>query len=63
MFVSYVVTVGEMIVFFLIANQFIDSYLTIVVLIGILSILLSTFNFRISRMLWIYLLDGKEKQL
>jgi uncharacterized protein (DUF983 family) len=63
MFVSYVVAVGEMIVFFLIANQFIESYLKIVVLIGILAILLSTFNFRLSRMIWIYMLDGKDKQL
>lgn len=63
MFVSYAVAVAEMVVFFLIANQFVDSYLTIVVLIGILSIVLSTFNFRLSRMLWIYMLDGKNKQL
>jgi len=63
MFVSYVVAVAEMIVFFLIANLFIDSYLTIVVLIGILSIVMSTFNFRFSRMLWIYMLDGKDKNI
>ena len=63
MFVSYAVAVAEMVVFFLIASQFVESYLTIVVLIGILSIVLSTFNFRFSRMLWIYLLDGKNKQL
>ncbi|WP_313807898.1 DUF983 domain-containing protein [Flavobacterium sp.] len=63
MFVSYAVTVAEMIVFFLIANQFIDSYVTIVVLIGILAIVLSTFNFRLSRMIWIYMLDGKDKKI
>lgn len=63
MFVSYVVAVGEMIIFFLIANQFIESYLKIVVLIGILSIVLSTFNFRLSRMIWMHLLDGKDKKV
>ncbi|MEW5675831.1 DUF983 domain-containing protein [Flavobacterium enshiense] len=63
MFVSYAVAVGEMVLFFLIANQFIESYLTIVVLIGILAIVMSTFNFRFSRMLWIYLLDGKDKKI
>ena len=63
MFVSYAVAVAEMIIFFLMANQFIESYLTIVVLIGILSILMSTFNFRFSRMIWIYMLDGKDKKI
>ena len=63
MFVSYAVTVAEMILFFLIANQFIASYLTIVVLIGLLSIIMSTFNFRFSRMIWIYMLDGKDKKI
>lgn len=63
MFVSYALVFAEMVVFFLIVNQFVESYLTIVVLIGILSVLLSTFNFRLSRMLWIYMLDGKDKQL
>lgn len=63
MFVSYAVTVAEMIPFFFIANLFIDSYVTIVVLIGLLSILMSTFNFRFSRMIWMYLLDGKDKNI
>lgn len=63
MFVSYVIAVAEMVIFFLIANQFIESYVKIVVLIGVLSILLSTFNFRLSRMIWIYMLDGKDKKI
>lgn len=63
MFVSYAVAVAEMVAFFLIIQFFVDSFVTIVVLIGIMSILLSTFNFRMSRMLWMYLLDGKNKRL
>lgn len=63
MFVSYAVTVGEMIVFFLLAHLFIESFVTIVVLIGLMSILLSTFNFRLSRMIWIYMFDGKDRGL
>ncbi|WP_294822014.1 DUF983 domain-containing protein [uncultured Flavobacterium sp.] len=63
MFVSYAVTVGEMIIFFLLAHLFIESFVTIVVLIGLLSILLSTFNFRLSRMIWIYMFDGKGRQV
>jgi len=63
MFVSYALTVVEMIVFFLIVYQFIESFVTIVVLIGFLSLLLSTYNFRLSRMVWIYMFDGKDREL
>ncbi|MCG2611950.1 DUF983 domain-containing protein [Flavobacterium sp. SM15] len=63
MFVSYAVAVAEMVVFFLIVNQFVESYLTIVIMIAFLSLIMSTFNFRFSRMLWIYLLDGKDKKI
>jgi uncharacterized protein (DUF983 family) len=63
MFVSYAITVGEMIVFFLLAHFFVKEIVTMIVLIGILSILLSTFNFRLSRMIWIYMLDGKDRQI
>lgn len=63
MFVSYAITVGEMIVFFLLVHLFVESFVTIIVLIALLSILLSTFNFRLSRMVWIYMLDGKNRQV
>lgn len=63
MFVSYAVTVGEMVLFFLVAWQFTESFVTIVVLIAILAVLLSTFNFRLSRMIWMYLLDGKDRRV
>lgn len=63
MFVSYAVTVAEMILFFLLAYQFIDSFITIIVLIALLSVLLSTFNFRLSRMIWIYMFDGRNREL
>lgn len=61
MFVSYAVTVGEMIVFFLIVQFFVKSVGIIILLIAIMAILLSTFNFRLSRMIWIYMLDGKDR--
>ena len=63
MFVSYALIVGEMVVFFLIAYQFIESFVTILILMGIITILGSTFNFRLSRMIWMYLLDGPNKRL
>ncbi|MGH2664583.1 DUF983 domain-containing protein [Flavobacterium sp.] len=63
MFVSYALIVGEMIAFFLIINQFIASFVTILVLMGIIILLSSTFNFRLSRMIWMYLLDGPNKKI
>lgn len=63
MFVSYALLVAEMIIVFLIAYQFIESFLTIVGLIALMAVLWSTFNFRLSRMIWMYLLDGPDKQL
>ena len=63
MYVSYALTVAEMIAVFIIAQFFVKSYISIVVLIAIMSVLLSTFNFRLSRMLWIYMLDGKGKNI
>ena len=63
MFVSYALAVAEMVFFFFIAYQFVESFVTIVVLIGIASILMSTFNFRLSRMIWMYMLDGKDRQV
>lgn len=63
MYVSYALTVAEMIAVFLISQFFTDSYVTIVVIIAIMAVLLSTFNFRLSRMMWIYLLDGKDREI
>ena len=63
MFVSYAVTVAEMIIFFLIVQFFVESFVWIVVMIAFMAILLSTFNFRLSRMIWMYMLDGKDRQV
>ena len=63
MFVSYALAVGEMIVLFLLLNLFVSSYITIIILIGIASLIVSTFNFRCSRMIWIYIFDGMNRKL
>lgn len=60
MYVSYGLTVAEMIAVFIIARLFTESFVTIIIIIAILAVLLSTFNFRLSRMIWIYMLDGKN---
>src|SRR5690606_31904287 len=55
MYVSYALTTAEMIgVFIIVRFVFGLSYTGIVVTIGILSILMGAYNFRLSRMLWIY---------
>ena len=63
MFVSYALAVAEMIIFFFLVHLFVDSIEGIIALIALLSIMLSTFNFRLSRMIWIYMLDGKNRQV
>lgn len=60
MYVSYALTVAEMIGVFAIAHFFIDSFAAMIVVIAVFSVLLSTFNFRLSRMIWIYMFDGRN---
>ena len=61
MFVSYAVAVAQMIASFILFWYFLDvSPLNLYLLIVLLAILTSTFNFRISRTIWIYIFY-KEK--
>ncbi|MCR5863576.1 hypothetical protein LRS05_16285 [Flavobacterium sp. J372] len=61
MYVSYGLTVAEMIAVFIISFLITDNYALILLIIAIMAVLLSTFNFRLSRMIWIYMLDGKDR--
>ena len=63
MYVSYGLTFVEMVAVFLVAHFFIKGIGHMIILISILAVLLSTFNFRLSRMIWIYLLDGKNREV
>lgn len=63
MYVSYALAVAEMIGAYLIMQFFIKDFLQTVIIIGVLAVLLSTFNFRLSRMLWIYMLDGNGRNV
>lgn len=62
MFISYAIAVAEMIGVFLIMQFFTTDFVTLVTTIAICSVLLSTFNFRMSRMLWIYMFDGGKRR-
>ena len=56
MFVSYALAVAQMIVSLILFWYFIDlSPLRVFAIIAVISILLSTLNFRVSRSIWIYL--------
>lgn len=64
MYVSYALAVAEMFAAVAIAWIFTSDFKTIVAVIALMALLLSTFNFRLSRMLWIYMFDGgKRRQL
>ncbi len=56
MFVSYALTVGQMIISLVVFWHFLDfSPLRVYFIIAIMLVLLSTINFRVSRSIWIYL--------
>ena len=57
MYVSYVLTVLQGIITFLISNLFFEKMFDprIIGIIAVVMVLLSSFNMRISRILWIYL--------
>lgn len=63
MYVSYALTVAEMMAVFLITQFFTKDFAVIIGTIAVFAVLLSTFNFRLSRMIWIYIFDGKEKSV
>ncbi|GGG50929.1 DUF983 domain-containing protein [Bizionia arctica] len=56
MFVSYALAAAQMITSLVVFWYFIDlSPLRVFAIIGVLAFLLSTFNFKLSRSIWIYL--------
>lgn len=58
MFVSYALAVAEMVASLVIFWVFIDlAPLTVFMIIAVIAILTSTFNFRVSRAIWIYLFN------
>ncbi len=64
MYVSYALTIAEMVGVFIIARFIFDlSYVNIVITIAIISFLLGAYNFRLSRMLWIYMFDGRKREV
>lgn len=62
MYVSYGLTILEMAPVFLISRLFVESYNGTIAIVGLCAFLLSTFNFRLSRMIWMYMFDSKKKK-
>ena len=57
MFVSYALGVGEAIITYIIAHQFFEKTidLRMIPIIATVIVLMSSFNLRLSRMIWIYM--------
>ncbi|OIQ16940.1 MAG: hypothetical protein BM557_09345 [Flavobacterium sp. MedPE-SWcel] len=63
MYVSYGLTILEIAPIFLLSRLFIKDYIATIAIVGLSAFLLSTFNFRKSRMVWIYMFDGGKRQV
>ena len=60
MYVSYGMAVAEMVSVFAVSQLFVNSLVHSFIAILIAGIIFSAFNFRYSRLLWIYMFDGKS---
>lgn len=61
MYVSYAVTVAQMLLIFLVAFQFTNNLAIIFASVVVFVFALSTINYKLSRILWIYMFDGKNR--
>jgi len=61
MYVSYALAVAQMVACFVIFKGFLDvSNLTLLLIVGGVAFLTSTFNYRVSRAIWIYTFYKKK---
>ncbi len=60
MYVSYGMAVAEMAAVFAVSRFFVSSLLHSFIFIVIAAVIFGAFNFRYSRLLWIYMFDGKK---
>lgn len=61
MYVSYALAVAEMVALFVVLLPFTKDFGILVGAVAVMAVVLSPYNFRLSRMLWIYMFDGPEK--
>ncbi|WP_306352664.1 DUF983 domain-containing protein [Flavobacterium sp. '19STA2R22 D10 B1'] len=61
MYVSYALAVAEMIGLFIIAQFFVSSYITILMMIMAVALILSTINFKYARIIWMYIFEKKAE--
>lgn len=63
MYVSYAIAVAEMVALFVISRLFVSDLLhSYLIMVGI-SIFLMTINFKYSRLIWLYIFDGKGSEI
>ena len=62
MYMSYALTVAEMVAVFVLGLLFGWSFMTMFILVVITILSLSTFNYKISRLMWLNLFYDKDEQ-
>lgn len=63
MYVSYAIAVAEMVALFVISRLFVSDLLhSYLIMVGI-SMFLMTINFKYSRLIWLYIFDGKGSEI
>ncbi|MFP9113309.1 DUF983 domain-containing protein [Flavobacterium sp. RHBU_3] len=63
MYVSYALAVAEMVALFIVMQFFTKNFGAMIGGVAVMAVVLSMFNFRLSRMLWIYMFDGRDRNL
>lgn len=60
MYVSYAIAVAEMVAIFVISRLFVTDLLNSFIIMAGISVFLMTINFKYSRLIWMYIFDGKD---
>lgn len=63
MYMSYALTVAEMVAVFVLGLLFKISFLSIFIGVVLVILILSTFNYRVSRLMWLNLFYKKEDEV
>jgi len=62
MYMSYALTVAEMVAVFVLGLLFKWSFMTMFVLVVVTILLLATFNYKLARLMWLNLFYDKDEQ-
>ena len=60
MYISYAIAIAEMVAIFVISRFFVSDLWDSFVIMAVLALLFTTLNFKYSRLVWMYIFDGKK---